>query len=444
MPSLVSHPAAAPLAGRPHTPADKSLSQRALILAALSLGASRIRNLLAGEDVRATAQALRACGVSITQTAAREHHIQGLGTGGLHAPDDILDFANSGTGARLMLGVMATHPHTATFTGDASLRRRPMRRVLAPLAEFGATATAREGDFLPLTLTGAREPLPIRHRLQTASAQVKSALLLAGLNAPGETILAEPRPSRDHTERMLPCFGGEIRATPQEDGATALHLPGEQNLHAAELEIPADPSSAAFLAAAALIVPRSDITIENVAVNPRRAGFYACLREMGADLAFANERIRHNEPIADIRARCGDAPALRGIAVPAERAASMIDEYPILAVVAAFAEGETRMEGLAELRVKESDRLAAVTDLLRVNGVQAESGADHLIVSGAGKPKGGGMAASHGDHRIAMSALILGLGASAPTAIDDDSMIATSFPDFPATIAAIGGEIRPG
>ena len=451
MTALAAYPAdrGTGLQGRLRAPADKSISQRALILAALALGKSRIRNLLPSADVRATAQALRQLGVVICpdasgdDTAAQRHwRVQGVGVGGLRPPTGVLDFANSGTGARLMLGVLATHPFIATFTGDASLVRRPMKRVLEPLAEFGATALAREGGFLPLTLSGAAEPIPVHHRLNIPSAQVKSAVLLAGLNALGETIVLEPVATRDHTERMLPCFGGAIRVRAHEDGGQSIHLAGEQELQAAEMEIPGDPSSAAFLVAAALIVPGSEVVVEQVAVNPRRIGVFTALREMGADITFAKETTRHGEPIADIYASCGREISLRGVHIAAERAASMIDEYPILAVVAAFAEGETRMNGLGELRVKESDRLAAITRLLRVNGVEVESDADSLSVYGGGLPPGGGRVCCEGDHRIAMASMILGLGADKPVAIDDDSMIATSFPDFTETVASLGGDMR--
>ena len=439
MPSLVASPATA-LRGRLRAPADKSISQRALILAALALGQSHIRNLLPSADVRATAQALRQLGVAITPAGPQDWQVQGLGVGGLRPPEAVLDFGNSGTGARLMLGVLATHPHVATFTGDASLVRRPMRRVLRPLADFGAQALARDGGFLPLTLAGAVAPMPIRHRLEVPSAQVKSALLLAGLNAPGETIVIETVATRDHTERMLPCFGGRLQVRQEADGGRAIHVAGEQELHATEVEIPGDPSSAAFLVAAALIAPGSEVVVENVAVNPQRIGVFTSLQEMGAEIAFHNRDVRHGEPVADIHARCGKEIALQGICIQAERAASMIDEYPILAVVAAFAEGETRMDGLAELRVKESDRLAAITGLLQANGVEATGGEDSLTVRG-GTPQGGGRVATAGDHRIAMAALILGLGAQKPVAIDDDSMIATSFPRFAEAVGALGGEI---
>ena len=443
MPSLVASPAAR-LKGRLRAPADKSISQRALILAALSIGTSRLRNVLPSADVRATAGALERLGVELVPAQGAngaDWQVTGLGVGGLREPEAVLDFGNSGTGARRMLGVLATHPFVASFTGDASLVRRPMGRVLRPLAGFGAQALAREGGFLPLTLAGAAEPVPIRHRLEVASAQVKSALMLAGLNAPGETVIIEPVATRDHTERMLPCFGGRLAVHPAADGGRAIHVVGEQELEAAEVEIPGDASSAAFLVAAALIVPGSEVVVERVGVNPQRMGFFTCLQEMGADIGFERQAVQDGEPVADIHARCGAEVALRGIAVPAERAASMIDEYPILAVVAGFAEGETRMDGLAELRVKESDRLAAIAGLLQANGVAVEAGADSLVVQG-GRPEGGGRVAVAGDHRIAMAALILGLGTRKAVAIDDDAMIATSFPGFAAAVGALGGAIE--
>lgn len=430
------------LSGRLCAPADKSISQRSLILAALSIGTSHIRNLLPSADVRATARVLKQLGIVIRKKDQQTSTVQGLGVGGLRPPQAVLDFANSGTGARLMLGVMATHPHVATFTGDESLNQRPMKRVLDPLTEFGATALARDGGYFPLTLEGTIFPIPIRHRLEVPSAQVKSAILLAGLNAPGETIVIEPVPTRDHTERMLPSFGGKIRLEDC-DGERAIHLSGQVELEAGEIEVPGDPSSAAFLLVAALITPRSEVVLEDVCINPQRIGVYTSLREMGADIEFLNQNTRHGEPVADIRARCGTEVALRGIHIEADRTASMIDEYPILAVVAAFAQGESHMEGLAELRVKESDRLDAITCLLRANGVKAECDADSLSVQGgAGIVEGGGMVSTRHDHRIAMASVILGLGAKKPVMIDDDSMIATSFPTFREVISSLGGDIR--
>lgn len=441
MSALIAVPARK-LTGRLRAPADKSISQRALILSALSIGKSHIKNLLSSADVGATARALQQLGIAITAKSDHTCTVQGLGVGGLRPPQNVLDFDNSGTGARLMLGVMATHPHIATFTGDASLVQRPMKRVLAPLAEFGATALAREGGYFPLTLEGAINPVPVRHHLEVPSAQVKSAVLLAGLNAPGETIVIEPIPTRDHTERMLPCFGGKIRLE-ESAGERAIHLTGQVELQAAEIEIPGDASSAAFLLAAALITPDSEVVIENVGINPQRVGVFTSLLEMGADIEFLNPVTRHGEPVADIRARCGKQVHLQGVHIKAERAASMIDEYPILAVVAAFAKGESQMEGLAELRVKESDRLDAITRLLRANGVQAESGPDNLYVQGRGKVAGGGTVETRHDHRIAMASLVLGLGARREVAIDDDRMIATSFPTFRESIVSMGGDIHP-
>ncbi len=424
-------------------PSDKSISHRALILAAMAMETSRIKNLLPSDDVLATATALKTLGVSIEEDSG-EHAVHGNGVGGLRPPEHVLDFRNSGTGARLMLGVLATHPFVSRFTGDESLNRRPMDRVIKPLQEFGAEADAREGKYFPLTLSGAIDPVPIRHRLEVPSAQVKSAVLLAGLNAPGKTTVIESVPTRDHTERMLKSFGAEISVR-DVDGTCEISVNGQGELEAIEFEVPGDPSSTAFLIASALIVPNSEIVVENVCVNTRRTGLFTTLKEMGADLEFLNEREACGETVADVRARCGDAVSLQGVAVPAERAASMIDEYPILSVVCSFANGESRMEGLGELRVKESDRLEAIISMLRSNGVHAEGGADSLVIEGCdGNVKGGGTVAACGDHRIAMSALVMGLGSRTGVGIDDGAMIATSFPNFLDCIASMGGDIRNG
>ena len=442
MPSLISSPVKN-LRATLAAPPDKSISHRALIFAATAIGTSRIKNLLPSDDVLATATALKTLGISIEENTGG-HTIHGNGVGGLCSPKHVLDFRNSGTGARLMLGVLATHPFISSFTGDESLNHRPMDRVIKPLQEFGAEANAREGKYFPLMLSGAINPIPIHHRLEIPSAQVKSAVLLAGLNAPGKTIVVESVPTRDHTERMLKSFGAEISFR-DVNGACEISVTGQDELEAVEFEVPGDPSSTAFLIASALIAPNSEIVVENVCVNPRRIGLFTTLKEMGADLEFLNEREVCGETVADVRARCGDAVSLQGVTVSAERAASMIDEYPILSVVCSFANGESRMEGLGELRVKESDRLEAIVSMLRSNGVNVEGGADNLVIEGCdGNVKGGGTVAVCGDHRIAMSALVMGLGSMAGIGIDDDAMIATSFPNFLDCIASMGGDIRNG
>ena len=442
MPALAASPAKK-LRATLAAPSDKSISHRALIFSATAMGTSRIKNLLPSDDVLATAGALKALGVSIEENTGG-HTVHGNGVGGLRPPESVLDFRNSGTGARLMLGVLATHPFVSSFTGDESLNRRPMDRVIRPLQEFGAEANAREDKYFPLTLSGAVDPIPIRHHLEVPSAQVKSAVLLAGLNAPGKTTVVESIPTRDHTERMLKSFGAEISVL-DVDGACEISVVGQGELKAIEFEVPGDPSSTAFLIASALIVPNSEIIVENVCVNPRRTGLFTTLKEMGADLEFLNERESCGETVADVRARCGEAVSLQGVAVPEDRAASMIDEYPILSVVCSFANGESRMEGLGELRVKESDRLEAIVSMLHSNGVNVEGGADSLVIEGCdGNVRGGGTVAACGDHRIAMSALVMGLGARTGVGIDDGAMIATSFPNFLNCIASMGGDIRNG
>ncbi|MEX0643835.1 MAG: 3-phosphoshikimate 1-carboxyvinyltransferase, partial [Parvularculaceae bacterium] len=357
--------------------------------------------------------------------------------GAWSASERALFFGNSGTGGRLVMGAVAGRRLEARFDGDASLRTRPMARVLEPLTRMGATATSHAGK-LPVSIAAAEELRAIDYTLPTPSAQVKSAILLAGLGAAGETVVREPIPCRDHTERMLAAFGADVDIAPDGKGGRIIRLKGGQRLKAAAIDVPGDPSSAAFLVAAAAIVPGSDILVENVLVNPLRAGFYETLREMGGDVSFENERLSSGEPVADIRARHS---ALRGVEVPAARAASMIDEYPILAILAAFAEGETLMAGVEELRVKESDRLAAMEAGLNANGVETASGEDFLRVFGGGKVKGGGKVETRLDHRIAMSFLVMGLAAKAPVEIDDASMIATSFPDFFALMRALGASI---
>ena len=428
-----------PLAGRVRVPGDKSISHRALLLGALSTGVTRISGLLEAEDVLNTAKAVTALGAP-----ARKQDgvwiVTGRGVGGLSQPAAPLDFGNSGTGTRLMMGVIAGHPMSVTMTGDASLSRRPMRRVLAPLKSMGLEVEG-ERETLPLTIRGSARLLPIAYALPVPSAQVKSAVLLAGLHAPGETTVIEKEPTRDHTERMLRHFGAEVRSEIR-DGATHITVAGDAELTGRDVTVPGDPSSAAFLAAAALLVPGSDVTIEGVLVNPTRTGLYTTLREMGADVAFIDEREEGGEPIADIRVRYS---SLKGVTVPAGRAPSMIDEYPVLAAIAAFAAGDTVMHGLAELKVKESDRLAATAAGLAANGVQAAVEGDTLIVRGTGgKVPGGGTVATHLDHRIAMSFLTMGLASEAAVTVDDTAMIATSFPEFRGLMEGLGARFAPG
>src|SRR5215469_9313948 len=427
------------LSGTCRVPGDKSLSHRALILGGLAIGRTRVTGLLEGEDVLATAGAMRALGAAVTRQADGGWLVGGVGIGGLQEPDTLLDMGNSGTGARLVMGAVAGHDITAFFTGDASLRRRPMARVTQPLSRMGAKVVAREGGRLPLALTGAAAPLPITYASPVASAQVKSAILLAGLSAPGETTVIEPLASRDHTENLLRHFGAQVTSTPTNDGGRRITVTGQPELKAGDIVIPGDPSSAAFPAVAALLLPQSEITIEGVGVNPLRAGLFETLAEMGADITFAKRRIEGGEPVADLVIRAG---ALKAVTVPAERAPSMIDEYPILAVAAAFAKGRSVMHGLAELRVKESDRLAAIAKGLADCGVAVAIDGDTLTVEGTSeRPEGGATIAAALDHRIAMSFLILGMAARRPVRIDDGATIATSFPGFVALMNRLGGAI---
>jgi len=420
-------------------PGDKSISHRALILGALSVGETRISGLLEGEDVINTAKAMRSLGATIERTGDYAWSVCGVGVAGFAQPRTPLDFGNSGTGCRLVMGAVAGCPVTAVFDGDASLRSRPMRRVLDPLELMGARiGPTGEGGRLPLTLVGARDPLPILYRTPVASAQIKSAVLLAGLAAPGNTTVIESEASRDHTELMLRHFGADIVSTPEGSHGRKIVLRGQPELHGAEVVVPADPSSAAFPIVAALIVPGSDLVLSDVMANPLRTGLFTTLREMGASIEQSEDRRDAGEAMARLRVR---ASRLRGVEVPAERAPSMIDEYLVLAVAAAFAEGTTIMRGLQELRVKESDRLEATAAMLRVNGVKAEISGDDLIVEGKGHVPGEGLVATHMDHRIAMSALVMGLGADKPVRVDDTAFIATSFPDFIPMMRSLGAEL---
>jgi 3-phosphoshikimate 1-carboxyvinyltransferase len=425
------------LSGRANVPGDKSISHRALILGALATGVTRITGLLEAADVLATAKAVAALGADIRKSNGAIE-VKGQGVGGLRAPSSALDFGNSGTGSRLMLGVVAGHDIEAEFTGDASLCRRPMGRVLAPLTTMGLQAEG-ERATLPLTVRGTRDILPITYDLPVPSAQVKSAILLAGMHAPGRTTIVEPLPSRDHTERMLGYFGAELTAEDRDDGARAVTICGDAELHGGDIAVPGDPSSAAFMIAAALICPRSDIVVEGVLMNPTRSGFIETLRAMGADIEELDHRLEGGEAVGDIRVRAG---TLKGVRVPPERAPSMIDEYPVLACIAAYADGETRMEGLSELKVKESDRLSVTAAGLAACGVEARVEGDDLIVVGRGGVKGGGLVATHMDHRIAMAFLTLGLGARESVTVDDVSMIATSFPNFVKLMTKLGAEFR--
>jgi 3-phosphoshikimate 1-carboxyvinyltransferase len=427
------------LAGRIRVPGDKSISHRALMFGAIATGRTTITGLLEAEDVLNTAKAIEALGCPVRKTGS-EWEVLGRGVGGLAQPAGDLDFGNSGTGTRLMMGLIAGHDMTVRMVGDASLSKRPMARVLDPLQRMGVEVLDG-ATRLPLSLRGTADLIPIEYRSPVPSAQLKSAILIAGLHAAGATTVIEAEATRDHTERMLRHFGAEV-ATVERDGARAITVKGDGELAGRRVTVPGDPSSAAFLVAAALIVPGSEITIEGVLVNPTRTGFYTTLREMGADIAFLNQREEGGEPIADLRVRHSK---LTGVRVPPGRAPSMIDEYPTLACLASYADGETRMEGLAELKVKESDRLAATAAGLIANGVAAKAEGDTLTVQGGGKVRGGGRVATHLDHRIAMAFLTLGLGADRPVTVDDTAMIATSFPEFRPLMEKLGAQFaEPG
>jgi 3-phosphoshikimate 1-carboxyvinyltransferase len=419
-------------------PGDKSISHRALILTAMTVGESTVAGLLEGEDVLNTAKAMRALGARVERGADGVWHIHGVGVGGFKSPAEPLDFGNSGTGSRLVFGAVAGCPIKATFDGDASLRTRPMRRILDPLEKMGARVIEEaEGGRLPLTLQGASDPLPIEYESPVPSAQLKSAILLAGLAAPGETTVIEAEATRDHTERMLKHLGAKIVSKSYGEHGRRITLTGQPELEPANVVVPADPSSAAFPLVAALIVPGSELVLESVMTNPLRTGLITTLKEMGANIEFLNKR-DEGEEIADLRVI---ASKLKGVEVPPERAPSMIDEYLILGVAAAFAEGTTRMCGLKELRVKESDRLEATADMLRVNGVTVEIEGDDLIVHGKAAVGGGGEVKTHMDHRIAMSALVMGLATENPVRIDDSAFIATSFPGFVELMRSAGADL---
>ena len=432
VPLTASRPAA-PLGGTARVPGDKSISHRALMFGALAVGQTRISGLLEGEDVMRTAAAMRALGAKVVQDGGT-WLVAGRGIGGLIEPADVLDRGNSGTAARLLTGMLASHDLFAVLTGDASLRSRPMRRVTEPLAACGARFTGRAGGRLPLAIQGARDAMPLEYRMPVASAQVKSALLLAGLNARGITRVEEPAPTRDHSENMLRHFGASVTVEAA-GGERIITLVGQPELRGADVVVPGDPSSAAFPMVAALLVPGSAITLPGIGLNPLRTGLFATLREMGAEIAVQGERVAGGETVGDLTIRHG---ALRGVDVPPERAPSMIDEYPILAVAAAFAAGTTRMRGLAELRVKESDRLSATAAMLAACGARVEIEGDDLIVHGGAPPAGGATVETHMDHRLAMSALVLGLAAAAPVSVDDAGFIDTSFPGFVTLMRGLG------
>ncbi len=426
------------LTGRVRVPGDKSISHRALMLGALAVGTTRAEGLLEGEDVLATAAALRRMGVAITRGDNGAWEIHGVGVGGLHAPDDVLDMGNSGTAARLLCGLLAGHDFTAILTGDDSLRARPMGRVIEPLTEMGIQSSSRDGGRMPLSITGTADLLPMEYVLPVPSAQVKSAILLAGLHAPGKTSVIEAAPTRDHTERMLAHMGAELEITETDEGRR-ITITGLPELNAAEIEVPADPSSAAFPAVAAAIVTGSEVHLPAVGMNPARIGLFDTLTEMGADISRDNPRDVGGEPVADL---CIRARSLKGVIVPAERAPSMIDEYPVLAAAAACASGTTVFEGVGELRVKESDRLAAVEAGLAACGVAVWSEEDRLVIQGCdGPPPGGGEIAANLDHRIAMSFLVLGLATENPVTIDDVRTVQTSFPGFIETMGELGADI---
>lgn len=427
-----------PLRGTAVIPGDKSVSHRSLILGALSVGETKITGLLEGQDVLDTGKAMAAFGAEVIRTGEQAWSVHGVGVGGFAEPEDVIDCGNAGTGVRLIMGAMATSPITATFTGDASLRSRPMGRITDPLALFGAQAVGRQKGLLPLTLVGAQNPVPVRYTSPHASAQIKSAVLLAGLNAPGETVLIEKEATRDHSERMLRGFGATIETVKTADGYE-ITLQGQPELRAQSIAVPRDPSSAAFPVCAALIVEGSEVVLPNIGLNPTRAGLLDTLVDMGADITFENRREEGGEPVADLRVK---ASSLTGIEVPPARAPSMIDEYPILSVVAAFASGKTVMRGIAELRVKECDRIDAMARGLEAMGVTIEEGPDFLIVHGMdGAVQGGGTAKTFLDHRIAMSFLCMGMASAKPVSVDDGGAIATSFPVFERLMGDLGAQI---
>jgi 3-phosphoshikimate 1-carboxyvinyltransferase len=429
------------LSGSLTAPGDKSISHRALMMGGIAVGETEIHGLLEGEDVLCTAAAMTAMGAEIARGADGVWRARGRGIGGLVEPADVLDLGNSGTSARLLMGLVSSSPMTVFFTGDASLRSRPMARVAKPLTEIGARIVARDGGRMPLAVIGTAQPVPIAYRSPVASAQVKSAILLAGLNTSGITTVIEKEPTRDHSELMFRHFGVMVATRQLEDGALAVSVTGQPEITGKVVRVPGDPSSAAFPLVAAAIVPGSSVTVRNVGLNPRRTGLFDTLREMGADLSVANARSEAGEPVGDVTVRHG---ALSGVDVPASRAPSMIDEYPILAVAACFAKGRTIMRGLSELRVKESDRLSAIARGLSACGADVQIDSDDLIVTGTGAtPAGDATILTRLDHRIAMAFLVMGLATKKPVRIDDASPIGTSFPGFVELMRGLGGSIEP-
>ncbi len=435
-PLAASHGGA--LTGTIRVPGDKSISHRAMMFGAMARGRTIVTGLLEGEDVLATGKAMQALGATV-EKKGEQWEIDGLGVGGFLEPRTDLDFGNAGTGVRLTMGLVGAYRFVTRFVGDASLTARPMGRVLDPLRAIGVEVIEHDNNRLPIALRGPETPVPIDYRVPMASAQVKSCILLAGLTIPGETRVVEPIMTRDHTEKMLAGFGADIDIETDSDGVRTIRVQGLPDLRGQTLIVPGDPSSAGFPIVAALIVPGSDVTIENVLMNPTRTGLIETLIEMGGDVTIENRRISGGEDIADVRVKHS---ALKGVVVPAERAPSMIDEYPVLAVAAGFAQGRTEMPGIEELRVKESDRLAAVARGLEANGVICEEGEDYLIVDGKGGVKGGGMVKTHLDHRIAMSFLVMGMASEQPVSVDDDQMIATSFPSFKSDFARLGARFE--
>ena len=428
-----------PLTGRIRVPGDKSISHRSIMLGALAVGETRVTGLLEGEDVLSTAAAMRAMGATIERQADGSWIVAGVGTGALLQPAGALDMGNSGTSTRLLMGLVATHPVTACFIGDVSLSRRPMGRVITPLSQAGAAFTTYPGGRLPLIVNGTATPVPITYRLPVASAQVKSAVLLAGLNTPGITTVIEPVPTRDHSERMLRGFGAELTVDTDQAGARVIRLTGQPELRAQTITVPGDPSSAAFFAVAALIVPGSDLVIENVGLNPTRAALFTVLRQMGGQIEELNPREVGGEPVADLRVR---ASALHGVTVDPDLVPAMVDEFPVLFVAAALAEGRTVTTGLEELRVKESDRIAAMHAALALAGARTTETPDGLMIDGTGgRPlpgTGDAAIATHLDHRIAMAMAVAGLGSRDGVTVDDTRPIATSFPVFEALLQATG------
>jgi 3-phosphoshikimate 1-carboxyvinyltransferase len=437
---MTSH-RAGPLTGVAEVPGDKSISHRSLILGAMAVGETKISGLLEGEDVLDTGKAMQALGAEVVNHGGGDWSVFGVGVGGFAEPENVIDCGNSGTGVRLIMGAVATSPISVTFTGDASLNGRPMARVTDPLALFGTQSVGRKGGRLPMTLVGAADPVPVRYTTPVPSAQVKSAVLLAGLNAPGETVVIEKEATRDHSERMLAGFGADITVEETDEGRV-ITLKGRPELKPQVIAVPRDPSSAAFPVCAALITPGSDVLVPNIGLNPTRAGLFYTLQDMGADLTFENEREEGGEPVADLRAKY--SPNMKGIEVPPARAASMIDEYPVLSVVASFATGTTMMAGVKELRVKESDRIDAMARGLRANGVTVEEGEDWWSVEGLGPDgvPGGGICESFLDHRIAMSFMVMGMGANNAVSVDDGSPIATSFPIFEPLMGGLGAKLE--